>query len=334
MVSAIMVRALADGVGHIGLSMEELFHGTAVKAEIMASPHGFVDERDFHALCARAVRMSRDPAFGLHWSERSTFAPFDLVGHLVVSLPTLGDALTSVVQLMPLLTSGNRVDLVETSTSAELRCVFAIPAEAPTCHVREEFIAGAVARLLRLYAGAGGLPSAVHFTYPEPAQRCEYERVFGKVVRYGQPSCSIVFDRSLLAGKLPYSDVSLSSLLRSSADARLRQITGAHSLAARLRETLNALPPTDWGTMDEVAARMGHSGRALRRHLAAESTSYPAISAEILRAHAERLLVDPRCSIKEVAMAVGFSDPSSFHRAFQRWAGMTPAKYRVSRRQR
>jgi AraC-like DNA-binding protein len=329
-----MVRALVDGVGHIGLSAETLLDGTAVKAETLTSPHEFVDERDFHALCSRAVTLSGDPAFGLHWSERSTFAPFDLVGHLVVSLPALGDALSAIVHLMPLLTSGNRVDLVDTAGATELRCVFATPASPPSCHVREEFIAGAVVRLLRLYGGAAGRPSTVHFTYPEPAHVREYERVFGKVLRFDQACCCVAFDRVLLDAKLPYSDVSLSNLLRSSADARLRQVTGAHSHGARLRETLNALPPPDWGTMDDVASRLGLSGRALRRHLAAEGTSYPAISAEILGAHAERLLVDANRSLKEVAVALGFSDPSSFHRAFHRWTGMTPAKYRATRRGR
>ncbi|MEO1308486.1 MAG: helix-turn-helix domain-containing protein, partial [Pseudomonadota bacterium] len=43
---------------------------------------------------------------------------------------------------------------------------------------------------------------------------------------------------------------------------------------------------------------------------------------------AEGLLRDQQYSLAEVAFLTGFSEQSSFTRAFKRWVGHTPARFR------
>jgi AraC-like DNA-binding protein len=40
------------------------------------------------------------------------------------------------------------------------------------------------------------------------------------------------------------------------------------------------------------------------------------------------LLSERRCSILDVALAVGFESPAAFARAFRTWTGETPSSYR------
>jgi AraC-like DNA-binding protein len=51
----------------------------------------------------------------------------------------------------------------------------------------------------------------------------------------------------------------------------------------------------------------------------------------ILEDSAGFMLRDPKRSIQETAVALGFSNVGAFHRAFKRWTGMTPAQYRRDR---
>jgi AraC-like DNA-binding protein len=70
------------------------------------------------------------------------------------------------------------------------------------------------------------------------------------------------------------------------------------------------------------------SVRSLRRRLADEGASYKVLFDEALAVAAMRMLGDSRRTIQDIALAMGFSDPSAFHRAFKRWTGMTPVQYR------
>jgi AraC-like DNA-binding protein len=52
---------------------------------------------------------------------------------------------------------------------------------------------------------------------------------------------------------------------------------------------------------------------------------------EARRTAAEVALTDSQLSIAQVAWLLGFSEAAAFHRAFQRWHGMTPRAFREAR---
>ena len=74
------------------------------------------------------------------------------------------------------------------------------------------------------------------------------------------------------------------------------------------------------------------SPRSLQRRLQQEGSSLSAVLDRLRADLAVRYLGETRESIGEVAFRLGFSDPTTFHRAFRRWTGQTPAEYRRDHR--
>lgn len=70
------------------------------------------------------------------------------------------------------------------------------------------------------------------------------------------------------------------------------------------------------------------SERTLQRKLRREHTSFGAVLDEARRELAVRYVADERFGLVEVSYLLGFAQPSSFHRAFRRCIGTTPAAYR------
>lgn len=57
---------------------------------------------------------------------------------------------------------------------------------------------------------------------------------------------------------------------------------------------------------------------------------FQALLEETRRQLAELYLGEPRLAVYEVAMPLGYSEPSAFFRAFRRWTGQTPEQFRAA----
>ena len=75
---------------------------------------------------------------------------------------------------------------------------------------------------------------------------------------------------------------------------------------------------------------MGLSKHALTSRLKASGVTFAKLADETLLELAESLLIKGR-PISEVSVALGFADKSAFTRAFKKWAGTTPARWRAER---
>jgi AraC-like DNA-binding protein len=88
--------------------------------------------------------------------------------------------------------------------------------------------------------------------------------------------------------------------------------------------------PGEPPTLGELAAAVNLSERSLRRHLAEAGSGYRRLIEEHSAERAAALLRGSDRSVAEVADQLGFSDASNFSKAFKRWYGVSPDRFRQS----
>jgi len=147
-------------------------------------------------------------------------------------------------------------------------------------------------------------------------------------VRFGRPSNELVVERASLDTPLLGADAAAHEVLVDLAEHRLDEYR--EPLVARLGATIEGLLVDGPPRLSAVAHRMATSERTLQRALRREGTSFNALLDRTRRDLAFRLLRRDRVKIAEVAYLVGFSHVSSFYRAFERWAGTSPAAFVTS----
>jgi AraC-like DNA-binding protein len=73
---------------------------------------------------------------------------------------------------------------------------------------------------------------------------------------------------------------------------------------------------------------MGLTRRTFNRRIAQAGTTFHAALETVRSEVAQQLLLDTGLSIGEIALALGYGEPSAFIRAFRRWTTKTPAAWR------
>ncbi len=83
------------------------------------------------------------------------------------------------------------------------------------------------------------------------------------------------------------------------------------------------------GISEEAAAAAANiSTRTLQRRLRENGQSFGQLTESVRQELAMKYILNPGISLGEISYLLGFSEPSSFSRAFRRWTGETPRKMR------
>jgi AraC-like DNA-binding protein len=182
----------------------------------------------------------------------------------------------------------------------------------------------AMAGILKIFKTLSGkkiFPAHVALAYPARSLG-EYERIFQSVIRFQSKRNTITFRKSdLLLTVISY-DKSLFAFFNSALDQKLKSLRKNERLSDRLKQMIiNDFKgrPT---AIDIAASHFNMTARSLQRKLKEEQRSYRDIVTDIRKELAQTILTRTDFRIGEVAEILGYSDSSSFRKAFRKWSDL------------
>lgn len=334
-VAVSLVRAVADELAHQGQDPVALLQEADIDPALLDDASTRVPLTLYDRFQKLALERTGDEAFGLHMGEHGSLASFSTLGHMVAQCRTIREAIEIALQYYRLVAdTASAPTLVDKGPEVWFQYEYLRHPDPQIDRLRAEFGLTRILLIARLLLGEDTVPRETWFEHEAPPHADEYRRVFRGTERFGMPSTGFLVSRVLIERTQRHHDEGLLDALRAQADRSLERLETAEGVAQRVRRLLVREHGRLRPEMDEVARGLGISSRTLRRKLAAEGVGFAQLTEEALRDVACTMLKDPRRSLQEAAYELGFSDASSFHRAFKRWTGITPTEYRRQEAQR
>jgi AraC-like DNA-binding protein len=306
----------------------ELRAATGFDPAVAGDPDARISLQLEERLWLEAARRSGDDDIGLHAAEGLRPGAFDVIDYAIRTAPTLRASLQRLARYNRLEHDVAVFTIIDRGPVTRIEHAFRVAGAVQSRH-SAEFTMAAVLVVSAQLLGQPVYARVVEFRHAAPSATGEHVRVFGVRPRFGAAVNALEIDSALVDRPIPDADPALSRVIERHAEARLLgQPEPAETTAVRVQRLLARDLPAGEVSLSEVAAALHMSPRSLQRRLGDEGTSFDAVLDELRRDLALRYLADPKIAIAEVAYLLGFSEPSSFHRAFKRWTGATPREAR------
>lgn len=305
-------QALLDAALHQGLDLPaEMQH------VLRSGPRVPMAEQDAFWSLFCAARP--EPLAALRLGSSLQAGHLDIVGLLLLSCETLGDALEVLTEYAPIIGDQARFEVLRAAD----RVTLSYWPDYLVCRSqRVEATLGCVVNLARWMTSGGFSPCQILFVHRAAAEADAYAALLGCPVRFGADINGVVMDTAELNRPLIHAGGDVHAHLRALADDMLASLRQG-SLSAKLEHIIREHPR--WGK-ERIAETLGISGRHLNRKLGAESVSFKTLRETVLFEMAREAL-NKKQPTSTISAQLGFSDENAFSRAFVRWSGRTPAQY-------
>ncbi len=318
--------SLFDYLGTCGHDVKALLGGAGLRPEQLQDKEYAIPTEVYLELWQRAVALTGDNYLGLHVGEVIRPGKYGVLGYVMMSCDTLGEALLRQKRYQDLVGKTGRSELVERGAECEL--IWYAEMARHSRHVGEEHVASWVA-FARWMINVQVDPLRILFEHRAPASLDEHRRIFNCALEFDQPHTAIVFPAHFLALPLKNTDPAMQRLMDSHAEALLaRRAQSANDPTADIRNSIERALPSGVPAIETIAAQLKLHPRTLQRRLFMAGLSFKNLVDDVRRSLALRYVNDPELDLVEIAFLLGFAEQSSFQRAFKRWTGKPPGQYR------
>lgn len=267
-----------------------------------------------------AYDLVESPCFGLNAYKYWHPSYLGALGYAWLSSKTLREGFTRLSRFISILSHSGPIDFQESDT--EFSVIF-FPHITGINPARSDNALSTVLHMCRINYQEELNPNNVTFTHSKPECVGDYFSYFKSDVRFDAEFDSLTFSQEVMDTPLPGANKQLAQLNDQVMIQYLKELT-LDGLEERVKAIIVNKLPSGIVTGNIVAQELSMSHRNLQRKLTELNTTFKKLLKESRHYLAEKYVTEGKMNMTEITFMLGFSELSSFSRAYKRWTGHSP----------
>ena len=325
---ASVARVVHEMLSAKGIRPEPVFAASGVELPTLNNPEHRIEFAQLEALLRATRKATNDPAFALHFGRLVHPTTFHALGLALLSSSNIRAFCRRLERYYRFITSNETIGLRECGEGMEVRLIG--EGAIQVSEVYPSLVQGSFStyvQWLRSMYRHDYAPAKLTFSFPAPCEPQVFEAFFAAPCEFDAEIDALYIAEADLDAPLPAANAELARM-HDEVVVKFLAKMDERDLVRRVHAEIIQRLPSGECNKPIIAFALNMSVRTLHNRLAAEQTSYQQILLQTRQELAEQYMEQQSMSISEIAYTLGFSDCSNFSRAFQRWTGMSPTRYR------
>ena len=315
-----------------GANREGLLTVSGLTEEDLSDQDNRIPRAAYQSLIGAAIKQTGDTALLLRHTLDSRLETMSVVGQIVHTSASLRDSLEQLNRYLHLMgdvelpPGTDRFELQSTSEGLWIVDHLVLPPE--MSFWSEVSFARFISEFRRSFPGAT-FEISLDVTYPPPPHVDQYPELFRVPVQFNASRNALQIDPVWDTPDTQFEpgNAYAFGIFTRHADEMLAKLQADVSIRSQIEA--QTLPRLHEGSisMEKVSKDLGMSRQTLYRRLKDEGVTFAEIHDDLRQRMAMEYLSGQKVTVNETAYLLGFSEASSFVRAFKRWTGLNPTAY-------
>lgn len=319
------VRAASEKLREHPEQLNKLLAKNHMSPALLTTSESRVSDIDFANLLRDIMFATEDELLGLGTGPQP-LGSWATMSQLCISAGTLGEALRRLARFYRFMQWG----VLTHCQTSEQHTSFVMSADQPekfSPYLFESFLFY-VYRFSNWLIDRKIALAGVDFCFAPTPQRQEYRRLFfTNTVQFNQPVSGLHFANEHLKEEIRQNSKTLKQFLKHSNLALIQQPYRQQNWQDQVQKIL-LKNMQDNPCIRDISSELKLHPHTLRNYLRKEGIQFKEVKENLRIEIAVSMLLNHKLSIEKISEKLGYSETGAFTRAFKRWTGVSPLKYR------
>ena len=323
---ATWAMAVSQALDSRDIDSRAIFMEAGIDLGATRDPNSRFDAEQMTVVYELAEKTTQDPAFGLSIAEFIHPTSLHALGYSLFASDDLESFCRRVVSYFGLVSTNTAIAFEQTADQSKL---IMVPEMDRFSFAPQDAWLATMLRFIRSIYRPDFNPVHVSLRRPKPGINSDkFRNCFQAPIEFGSSRNILALDSLDMNVRLPGANAELARQNDHVVMKLLQQIDRSDILIQVRARLIDLLPSGDC-TKSNVAKALSMSERTLQNRLMDRATTYRQVLNELRQELATQYMSASYLSVSETTWLLGFTEVSSFSRAFRTWTGESPSGYRA-----
>jgi len=308
--------SIAEMLNEINISIEELHQKESMKSYKLS------------AVFRYCMTTTKNPNLALEIGESIPYQSLGILGYLLLNARDLKQMIEKFNSYQKLVSKHLKFNFYEDESFYKFTIYINENKHIPIPSYHAQVHLSGILSILTKVLGQKVFPAYTYFAHDRENDLEILQGIFGKNISFGKDENSIFFKKDALNIPINNSNPAMLHYFESQANSILSLIEDSSWFSKTEKEILKNIGDYKI-TIDFIASNLHISVRALQKHLKEESKSFSEALANVRQKLAKHYIVHTKLDDMTIAFLLGYSDVSSFYRAYKKYNKSTPKDLRL-----